>query len=78
MAQDVGDADPTASPLQGNSHLQPPLHHPDVSVPWGVGYSQSLLIPLSTGSSNSQEKTEDDLGVEASLCGGTHRFHCWL
>lgn len=32
VAQDVGDADPTASPLQGNSHLQPPLHHPDVSL----------------------------------------------
>lgn len=47
LAQDVGDADPTSSPLQGNSHLQPPLQHPDcVSVSRGVGHSQSLLLEL--------------------------------
>lgn len=72
MAQDVGHADPTASPLEGISCLQPPPQHPDcVSVPWGVGYSQSLVLELFhflQALQIARSQREDDLGVERLPC----------
>ena len=59
LAQDVGDAEPNASPLEGNPRLQPPPQHPDrVSALSGGGLlsaPRAGVVPLSTDSLNSQE-----------------------
>lgn len=78
VAQDVGNAKPTSSPLEGNPHLQPPLQHPDrISVLSGGGMLSvpfAGVVLFSTGSHFPQalyiawRQTEDVLGVKRLPC----------